>query len=101
MSLYMKTYKRRAGLLVAVCDADLIGKTLKDGDLDVNISTHFYKGEPASVDAVLKAIKAAFSGNFFGKEAIKVAVKAGVISREGVKKIAGIPHAQFVRMDAL
>jgi hypothetical protein len=47
----------------------------------------------------LKAIKAAFSGNFFGKEAIKVAVKAGVVSREGVKKIAGIPHAQFVRMD--
>tara|TARA_Y100000310_G_C20613488_1_gene779295 strand:+ start:831 stop:1121 length:291 start_codon:yes stop_codon:yes gene_type:complete len=94
----MKTYKREAGLLVAVCDADLVGKTLKSGDLDVNISTQFYKGKQVGADAVLKALKGAFAGNFFGKKAVKLAIKIGVVEEDGVKKIANVPHAQFIRM---
>jgi len=94
----MKTYKREAGLLVAVCDADLVGKTLKSGDLNVNISTHFYKGKQVGSDSVLKALNAAFAGNFFGKKAVKLAIKVGLVSNDGVKRIAGVPHAQFIRM---
>ena len=96
--LYMKTYKRTAGLLVAVCDKDLVGKVFKAGDIEVNISTHFYKGKLVGADAVSNALKSAFAGNFFGKKAVALAVKAGVVSKDGVKKIAGVPHAQFVRM---
>jgi len=98
---YMKTYKRDAGLLVAVCDKELIGKTFKSGELEVNISTHFYKDKLVGADAVLTALNGSFAGNFFGKKAVKLAIKAGVVSKEGVKKIAGVPHAQFIRMEAV
>jgi len=97
----MKTYKREAGLLVAVCDEELVGKTLKSGDLNVNISTHFYKDKQVGADAVLDALRGSFAGNFFGKKAVQLAIKAGVVSAHGVKKIAGIPHAQFIRMEAV
>ena len=98
---YMKTYKREAGLLVAVCDKELVGRTLKSGDLDVNISTHFYKDKQVGAEQVLRALKGAFAGNFFGKKAVRLAIKAKVISKSGVKKIANIPHAQFIRMEAI
>jgi len=95
---YMKTYERDAGLLVAVCDEVLVGKTLKDGDLDVNVSTHFYQGKLVRAEAIMKALGAAFAGNFFGEKAVKLAIISGLVDRSAVKKIAGIPHAQFIRM---
>ena len=91
----MKTYKRQAGLLVAVCDEELAGETIKQGDLEINISTHFYKGDLVGEEAVLQALKGSFAGNFFGKRAVSVALKAGVVSPENVKKLGDIPHAQF------
>lgn len=95
----MKIYERSAGLLLAVCDADIIGKTFQDGELEVNISTHFYKGDLVDEAEVLASLRAAFSGNFFGKNAVKLAVKVGLVDKDEVKKIAGVPHAQFIRMD--
>jgi len=95
---YMKTYKRDAGVLVAVCDEALVGKTLNEGGLDVNVSTHFYQGKLVRAEAVMKALSAAFAGNFFGEKAVKLAIMSGLVEKSAVKKIAGVPHAQFIRM---
>jgi len=84
---YMKTYKRTAGLLVAVCDKELVGKTLKADDVEVNISTHFYKDKLVGADAISEALRGAFAGNFFGKKAVALAIANGVVSKEGVKTI--------------
>ena len=95
---YMKLYRREAGSLVAVCDKNVVGKTLKDGDVEVTISTHFYQGEEVTATTVLAALNNAFAGNFFGKKAVALAKKAGLIDKSSVKIIAKIPHAQFIRM---
>lgn len=97
--LYMKVYRRRSGLLVAVCDKELAGETVKEGDIEVTISTHFYKGDLVGKEEVFTALKGASFGNFFGKKAVAVALESGMIDKSGVKKLGTIPHAQFVRME--
>ena len=42
--MYLKTYKSGTQFIVAVCDKDLLGKILKEGDVTVEVSEEFYKG---------------------------------------------------------
>ena len=87
--------------VVAACDSSILGKKFEESfgnaikQLDVKES--FYKGEEVSVEKAIKIMKdmaaedATF--NIAGKEAVAAAISAGVISKEGVGEIQGIPFA--------
>lgn len=80
--------------VIAVCDKDLIGKTLKDGKLQLVVSEFFYKGE-LRADAEVKALlKDATNVNLLGKHAVKLALEVGIISTDSILMIKGVPHAQ-------
>ncbi len=80
--------------VIAVCDKNLIGKTLKQGKLQVHISDRFYKGDLRSDEEVIALLKDAANVNLIGKHAVDLAAKAGIIDKKNVIKIRGIPHAQ-------
>ena len=86
--------------VVAACDSSILGKKFEESfgnaikQLDVKES--FYKGEEVSEKAI-KIMKSMSSEdatfNIAGKEAVAAAISAGVISKEGVGEIQGIPFA--------
>ncbi|MBU3906690.1 MAG: DUF424 family protein [Nanoarchaeota archaeon] len=82
---------------VAICDADLIGKKLEEGNFQLEIKESFFKGEELSEEKAIEIMKdfsqedATF--NLVGKKTINTALKAGIISEEGIKKIRGVPFA--------
>ncbi len=83
--------------VVAICDSELIGKTFIEGDEQLDLTGEFFKGEEKSEEEALEFMKdiakedATF--NIVGEQSIETALKAGVICKEGVKKIHGIPFA--------
>lgn len=83
--------------IVAICDSNLLGKRFEEGDFQIDVKESFFKGEETSPEKTFEILKdmsredAIF--NIIGEEAIKTALKAGIISKEGVKKIQGIPFA--------
>ena len=85
--------------IVSLADADLIGKKFieeKTG-MQIDVKESFYNGEEISEDKAIKMMKMANSDdatfNIVGKKAIECALKAGVIDKNGIIKIQGIPHA--------
>lgn len=94
--MYVKIHKAQHGDVVAVCDEELIGKTIKDKKHTVTISEQFYKGERMKEQAVIMILKDAKNINLIGKKTIALGLKIGVITRENVVMIAGVPHAQAV-----
>ena len=86
------------GLLVAVCDADLLGETFEDGRVSLTVNEEFYGGEAASEDAVIASLKRAKTANLVGEHAIETAVEAGVIDPGAVLDVDGTRHAQMVRI---
>ncbi len=89
----IKTYRD----VVAICDKNLLGKKFEEGKFQLDIKENFYKGEEASEEEAIKIIKdmskedSTFS--IAGEEAVNTALKAEIISKEGIKKIQGIPFA--------
>jgi len=86
------------GLLVAVCDADVLGETFDDGQVSLTVTEEFYGGEAASEDAVIASLKRARTANLVGDHAVETAVEAGVIDPETVLDVDGTRHAQLVRL---
>ncbi len=92
----MKVYQQGGQIVVAACDAELIGQTFEEGEMILKV-TSFYDGSFASEEELVVNLRAATSANLVGKRTIKVAVSAGIINKDGVIRIGGVPHAQLYR----
>jgi len=87
----IKTYRD----VIAICDADLIGKKFEENDFQLDVKENFFKGEKVSEEELIEIIKyeavedATF--NIIGEKSVNTALKAGIISEESIRKIQGIP----------
>jgi hypothetical protein len=89
----IKTYRN----VVAVCDADLLGKRFEEGKFQIDVKENFFKGEKVSEEKAIEIMQSMLEEdatfNIVGEKSVKTALKAGVISEEGIKKIQDIPFA--------
>ena len=85
------------GLLVSVCDADVLGETFEDDRVSFTVTEEFYDGEEVSAEAVVESLARAHVANIVGTEAVRVAVEAGLIDGGNVLCVDGTHHAQLVR----
>ncbi|MDS0476006.1 DUF424 family protein [Natrinema sp. 1APR25-10V2] len=86
------------GLLVAVCDEDVLGETFEDGDLSLTVTEEFYGGDAADENAVLESLAQADVANIVGTRAVELAVEAGFIDEANVLEVGSTLHAQLLRM---
>lgn len=97
MEVYANLKKEGRNVLLAICDEELLGKTLRDGKIVFNISADFYKGRKLSVDQAVSMIKNSTIINLVGNECVKKAIEIGYLHPDAVLKIEGISHAQIFK----
>ncbi len=81
------------GKLIAICDKDIIGKKFSEKGFELHVSENFYKGEEKSEAEVLRIMKEGKNINIVGKKAVSLAVKNGIVHKDSVRKIKGVPFA--------
>ncbi len=96
--MYIKIHKHGNSTIVAICDRELIGKTLKEGNITVIITEQFYKGEIISEEDAIDIMSRASNINIFGDRAVSCAVRCGVVDKMNVKLIDDVAHAQVFRI---
>ncbi|PSP51128.1 DUF424 domain-containing protein [Halobacteriales archaeon QH_3_68_24] len=84
------------GLLVSVCDPDVLGETFEDGDVSLTVDPDFYDGEQASEAEVVDSLGRCVTANIVGAESVTLAVEHGFVVEENVLDIDGTRHAQLV-----
>ena len=95
--MIVKIHKTPEGRkLIAVCDGELLGKKFEQDNLQLDLSSSFYKGEEMGPDDVKDALKDAYLLNVVGEESIAFFIELGLIEKEHILKIGGVPHAQAV-----
>ncbi len=83
--------------LVIVCDAELLGKTLRKKNLKLEVKESFYRGREASVSECLEALKEATIANLLGT-IVDHAIVEGLVNPRCVLKFGRVKHAQIVRV---
>ena len=97
--IWTRVYRTPTDTLLAATDEELLGKILKDAKFRLHVSENFYK-EILVVDDALKDLLSICSvANLVGDRSVSIAVDLGLISKENVMYIQGIPYAQFTTME--
>ena len=88
-----KTYR----YVVAMCDSDLVGKQFEQDKFQLDVKENFFKEEEIDEEKAIEIMQnynqedATF--NIIGEQATQTAIKAGIITQQGIKKINNIPFA--------
>ncbi len=97
--MFVKIHKSNDRNIVAICDEDLIGKEISEGDINLMITERFYKGDKLSKEEIIKIMKNSLNLNIVGKKSIKLALDNNIIEKDSIIKINKIPHAQVYRLE--
>jgi len=83
--------------VVAICDKDVYGRNLSEGEKALDLTGPFFKGEEISEEEagerIIDCVKEDATFNLVGEKVIKIAKEVGLIKDEGVLKVEGVPFA--------
>ena len=94
----MNLRKIGSNVLLAICDAEILGKTLREGKIVFKVKEEFYKGARVSIEEAVAMIENSTIVNMIGKNVVKRAVEKGYVHPEAILNIEGIPHAQILKL---
>ncbi|MDQ2050852.1 DUF424 family protein [Natronolimnohabitans sp. A-GB9] len=96
--MIVKERQTQKGLLVAVCDEDVLGETFETDDISLTVTEEFYGGESVEESAVVDSLARATVANIVGTRAVELAVEEGFIDEANVLEVETTLHAQLLRM---
>ena len=96
VEVYLRTTRHGKDTLVAVCDAEILGKTLEGGRVPFHVSERFYRGTLASLEEAIEAMRKATICNIVGKWIVEAAIRNRLINKSAVIYFGDVPHAQIV-----
>jgi uncharacterized protein len=91
MQFSVRISEYQKNTMLNMCDTELIGKDVLDGDLKIHISENYYGKQIIDEDEAVSLLKSASIMNLVGKETISLAISQGIGSESGVKIISEIP----------
>jgi hypothetical protein len=85
--------------LVACCDKNILGSTLKDDELEVHVNDGFYGGETVGEDELVELMRGATIANLMGDRVVELAIQHGFVDRDNVADVCGVKHAQVFTIE--
>ena len=97
--MYLRVHSSPNGEVVALCDAELIGRKLAQGKIVLDLGKYagFYQGKKVTAAEATEALRGAQNINIAGKKSLSAAAAAG-LDVEGAIKISGVPHLQVYKI---
>ena len=96
--MYLNLRKHGKNTVLAICDAELLGKTLNEGKIVFEVREEFYKGTRTTLEEAINLIGQSDIVNMIGKRIVKKATDKGLVHPEAILHISGIPHAQIIKL---
>jgi hypothetical protein len=98
LEAYVNLKKMGRNVLLAICDCEVLGRTLQEGKIVFRVEEKFYNGGKVSVEEAVGMIENSTIVNLVGKNCVEKAIARGYVHPEAVIQIEGVPHAQIVKL---
>ena len=97
MEVYVNLKKVGRNVLLAICDLEILGRTLREGKIVFHVKDEFYNGGKVTLEEALGMIENSTIVNMVGRNCVEKAVEKGYVHPDAVLTIEGIPHAQIAK----
>ncbi len=91
MAFAVRVVNQKQNRMLNICDAELVGRTVKQGDLEMNISKSYYADRVVDEAEAKTLLQNSSIINMVGKQTIDLSVQMGIGSAKGIKEIEGVP----------
>ena len=98
MEVYVNLKQVGRNVLLAICDCEILGMTLRQGKIVFHVKEEFYNGGKVALDEAVSMIQNSTIVNMVGKNCVGKAIEKGYVHPDGVLDIEGVPHAQIVKL---
>ena len=93
MRVYLKVHSTPRFETIACCDEKLLNKVFKQGNLKIEITERFYGGTLMQIEEAIDILLKSSFFNIVGNNIIDLAITHGIVPKEGVQLINGVPMA--------
>ncbi|HXW95176.1 MAG TPA: DUF424 family protein [Nitrososphaerales archaeon] len=93
----VRTAEYKGTILVNICDEELVGRTVTEGELKVHLSREFYSGEVVDTGEALTLIRTCSIVNLAGSRSVALAVDNDVGAPEAIREIEEIPFLMIYK----
>jgi hypothetical protein len=97
VEVYVNLKKVGKNVLLAMCDCEILGKTLREGKIVFHVKDEFYNGGRLTIEEALNMIGNSNIVNMVGKNCVTKAIQEGYVHPHAVLNIEGVPHAQIMK----
>ena len=98
MQFSVRTTNYQKQSMLNICDAELLGKKIIEGDLTMHISENYYGERFVEKDEAESLLNNSPIINMVGKETVSLALKLGIGSENAVKVISDVPFLIIFNM---
>ncbi|MEO9306819.1 conserved hypothetical protein [Nitrosotalea sinensis] len=91
MAFAVRVVIHKENRMLNICDVELVGRTVRKDDLEMNISKSYYADRVVDETEAKTLLQNSSIINMVGKQTIDLSLKLGIGSAKGVKEIEGVP----------
>lgn len=84
--------------MLNICDADILGKDIVQGDLVMHISEGYYGGRIVGIEEAESLLQGSAIINMAGKETVAASLRLGIGSQDAVRTISDVPFLIIFNM---
>ena len=92
-----RTTKYSDSLMISVCDLNLVGKTLSQGDVVISLSSEYFQEEVIKKEKAADLLNNCSIANLVGERIVAMAISMGLANEASVKRICGIPFLMIFK----
>jgi len=98
MQFSVKITDYQKNLMLNICDADLLGRSISQDELTMNISKSYYGDKIVGKKEATQLLENSSIINMVGKHSVSLSLELGIGSENGIKKISGVPFLIVFKM---
>jgi len=98
VEVHLRIVQDKNGVMVAICDAEVLGETFRQGKLKLEVNREFYGGALCQIEEATEALANADIANLVGEVTVNAAIRKGLVDPRAVIYFGRVPHVQMVRL---
>lgn len=97
----LRKIKYQETQMINICDLNLIGKEINQGDFNISISKDYFYSEEITKEDAIKVLKSSSIINLVGKDIVELALSLNLAKKNSVKTIENVPFLMIFKFSGM